>query len=61
MSGEGACILNTGEAMKPQPVNKLPAAAFRAFENIGTSSQGNYDSELIRAQQAYDASNWECF
>jgi len=59
MSGEAAHILNAGEAMKPQPVNKLPTAAFRAFENIGTSSQGNCDSELIRAQQVSDASNWE--
>ena len=39
MSGEAARILNAGEAVKPQPVNKLPTAAFRAFENIGTSSQ----------------------
>jgi len=50
MSGEVACILNAGEAVKPQPVNKLPTAAFCAFKNIGTSSQGNCDSELIRAQ-----------
>ena len=61
MSGEAACILNAGEAMKPQPVNKLPTASFRAFENIGTSSQGNCDSELIRAQQVSDAGNWEGF
>jgi len=61
MSGEAARILNAGEAMKPQPVNKLPTAAFRAFENIGTSLQGNCDSELIRDQQVPDASNWEGF
>jgi len=62
MSGEAACILiNAGKAVKPQPVNKLPTAAFRALENIGTSSQGNCDSELIRAQQVSDASNWEGF
>jgi len=61
MSGEAARILNVREAMKPQPVNKLPAAAFRAFENISTSLQGNCDSELIRAQQISDASNWEGF
>jgi len=36
-------------------------AAFRAFENIGTSSQGDCDSELISAQQVSDASNWEGF
>ena len=48
MSGEAARILNAGEAMKPQPVNKLSAAAFCAFENIGTSSQGNCGSELSR-------------
>ena len=48
MSGEAARILNAGEAVKPQPANKLPTAAFRAFENIGTGSQGNCDSELIR-------------
>ena len=45
--------------MKTQPVNKLATAAFRAFENTGTSSQGNCDSELIRAQQVSDISNWE--
>jgi len=49
MSGVAAHILNAGEAVNPQPVNKLPTAAFRAFENIATSSQGNCDSELIRA------------
>jgi len=32
MSGEAARILNAGKAMKPQPVNKLPTAAFRAFD-----------------------------
>jgi len=48
MSEEAARILNAGEAVKPQPVNKLSTAAFRALENIGTSSQGNCDSELIR-------------
>ena len=61
MSGEAARFLSAGEAMKPQPVNKLLTAAFRAFENIGTSSQGNCDSELIRAPQVSDASNWEGF
>jgi len=61
MSGEAAHILNAGEAMKTQPANKLPAAAFRAFENIGTSWQGICDSELISAQQVSDASNWEGF
>jgi len=61
MSGEAACILNGREAMKPQPVNKLSAAAIRAFENIGTSSQGNCGSELIRDQQVSDANNWEGF
>jgi len=61
MSGEAARILNAGEAVKPQPVSKLPTAAFRAFENIGISSQSNCDSELIRAQQVSDASNWEGF
>jgi len=51
MSWEAARILNVGETMKPQAVNKLTTAAFRAFENIGTSSQGNCDSELIRQQE----------
>ena len=37
--------------IKPQPVNKLTTAAFCAFENIGTSSQGNCNSELIRASR----------
>jgi len=61
MSGEAARILNAGEAMEPKPVNKLTTAAFRTFENIGTSSQANCDSELIRAQQVSRASNWEGF
>jgi len=61
MSGKAACILNAGEAMKPQPVNKLPTAALHAFANIGTNSLGNCDSELIRAEQVSDASNWEGF
>jgi len=37
MSGEAAHIPNAGEAVKPQPDNKLATVAFRAFENIGTS------------------------
>jgi len=61
MSGEAARILIVGQAMKPQPVNKLTTAAFRAFENIGTGSEGNCNSELIRPQQVSDASNWEGF
>jgi len=63
MSREATRILNAGEAVKPQPVNKLPnpTPAVRVFENIGTSSQGNCNLELIRAQQVSDASNWEGF
>jgi len=37
MSGEVAHILNAGEAMKPQPVNKLTTTVFCAFKNIGTN------------------------
>jgi len=59
MSGEAARFLNAGEAMKPQTLNKLTTAAFHALENIVTSSQGDCDSELIRAQEVSDASNWE--
>jgi len=44
-----AFLINAGEAVKPWPVNKLPTVAFPAFENIGTSSQGNCNSKLIRA------------
>jgi len=47
--------------MKPQSVNKIHTAACHAFKNIGISSQGKCDSELIRAQQFSDASNWERF
>ena len=61
MSGEAARILIAGEAMKPQPVIKLTTMVVPAFENIGTSLQGNCDSELIRAQEVSDASNWEGF
>jgi len=48
MSGEAARILDAGEAVKSQPVNKLTTAAFHVFENIGTSLQGNCDLELSR-------------
>jgi len=61
MSGEAAGILNAGETMKPQPVNKITTAAFHAFKIFGTSSEGDCNSELIRAQQVSDASNWEGF
>jgi len=61
MSGEVARILNAGEVMKPQPVNKLTTVALCAFDNNGTSSQCNCNSDLIRAQQVPDASNREGF
>ena len=48
MSGDVAPILDAGKAMKPQLVNKLATAEFRAFKNFGTSSEGNCNSELIR-------------
>jgi len=42
-------FLNAGEAMKPQPINKLTTVAFRAFKIFGTSSEGNCNLELISA------------
>jgi len=55
MSGDPAHILNAGEAMKPQLINKLTIAAFRAFKKIGTSSEGNCNAEFTRAKQASNA------
>jgi len=46
--GKQPAFLMQERPWSPQPVNKLPAAAFRDVENIGTSSQSNCDSELIR-------------
>jgi len=38
--GEAARILNTQEAMEPQPINKLTTAAFRVLKIFGTSQFG---------------------
>jgi len=45
--------------MELQPINKLTTAAFRAFKNFNTSSEGDCSSEHIRAQQVSDTSGWE--
>jgi len=47
--------------MEPQLFNKLTTTAFRAFKFFGTSSEGDCNSEHIRAQQVSDTSNWEGF
>jgi len=49
--GEAARILNAGEAVESKPV------ALCAFKNCGTSSEGDCNFQLIRAQQVSNASN----
>jgi len=41
MSWEAVCIFTTGEVMEPQLINNFAAAAFCAFKDLGTSSEGN--------------------
>jgi len=48
MSWEAACIFSTGDAMERQLINHFAAAAFCAFKDFGTSSEGNHNTELIR-------------
>jgi len=48
MPWEAACIFSTGEAMEPQLINNFAAAAFCAFKDFGTSSEGDCNTELIR-------------
>jgi len=62
MPWEAAWIFNTGEAMmEPQLINNFAAAAFRAFKDFGTSSEGNCNTELIRTEQVSNTGNWERF
>jgi len=50
MSREAACVFGTGEAMEPQLIYNFAAAAFCAFKDFGTGSEGDCNSELIRAE-----------
>jgi len=61
MSWEVAYICNTGEAMEPQLINNFAAAAFCAFKDFGTGSEGDYNTELIRAKKVSNVSIWERF
>jgi len=61
MSWEAACIFSTGEAMEPQLIDHFAAAAFCAFKDFGTSSEGDRNTELIRIEHVSNAGNWERF
>jgi len=60
MLWEAACIFSTVEAMEPQLINNFAAAAFCAFKDFGTSSEGDCNTELIRTEQVSNTGNWEC-
>ena len=49
MPWEVACIFSTEETMEPQLINNFAAAAFRAFKDFGTSSEGDWDDTKRRA------------
>ena len=52
---------STGEAMVTQLINNFVAAAFCAFKDFDTSSEGDCNTELIRAEQVSNVGNWERF
>ena len=43
--------------MEPQLINNFATAAFYAFKDFGTSSEGNCKTELIRTEQVSNAGN----
>jgi len=43
--------------MEPYLINRFTTAAFRACNNFGNSSEGNCNTELIRAEQVSNISN----
>ena len=51
--------------MEPQLINKFAATSFGAFQDFGTSSEGDCNTELIRTEQVSNTQcytgNWECF
>jgi len=47
--------------MEPKLINNFAAAAFCAFKDFGTSSEGDCNTELIRAEQVSNTGNWERF
>jgi len=47
--------------MEPQLINNFATAAFCAFKDFGTSSEGNCNTELIRTEQVSNTDNWERF
>jgi len=57
MPWEAASIFSTGEVMEPQLINNFAAAAFCAFKDFGTSSEGDYNMELIRTEQVSNTGN----
>ena len=57
MSSEAACYSGTGESMEPYLINSFTTAAFRAYKNFGNNLEGNYNTELIRAEQVSNISN----
>jgi len=47
--------------MEPQLINNFAATAFCAFKDVGTSSEGDCNTELIRTEQVSDIGNWKRF
>jgi len=47
--------------MESQLINNFAAAAFCAFKDFGTSSEGDCNTELIGTEQVSNAGNWERF
>jgi len=61
MSGETACVFDTGVAIESQLTTIFAVAAFCAFEDFGTGLEGDCNTEFIRAEQISNIGNWESF
>ena len=47
--------------MESQLINNFVTAAFCAFKDLATSSEGDCNTELIRTEQVSNTGNWERF
>jgi len=56
-----AFLVQERPMIEPQLINNFAAAAFCAFKDFGTSSEGDCNTELIRAEQVSNTGNWERF
>ena len=61
MSREVACIFRAEDCMEPWLIKSFTAVAFCALKKFGTSSEGNCNTELIRAEQVSNSGSWEGF